>query len=69
VVKATHRGSASASVLGRDAQRLRTRNRYLVARLHPGTGSIGSLLWEDARLLPRGRASLRGLIEGLWFRS
>lgn len=65
VVKATHRGSASASVLGRDAQRLRTRNRYFVARLHRGVGRIGALLWEDAKLLPRGRSSLRGIVEGL----
>lgn len=65
IVKATHRGSASASVLGRDAQRLRTRNRYLVARLHPGTGSVFALLCEDARLALRGRTSPRGVIEGL----
>lgn len=68
VVKATHRGSASAKVLGNDAQRLRTRNRYLVARLHPGTGSVFALLCEDARLALRGRTSLRGVIEGLWSR-
>jgi GT2 family glycosyltransferase len=68
VVKASHRGSASASVLGKDAQRLRTRNRYFVARLHPGVGRIPALLWEDAKLLVRGRASLRGLIEGLFTR-
>ncbi|HEY6140945.1 MAG TPA: glycosyltransferase [Thermoanaerobaculia bacterium] len=68
VVKASHRGSASASVLGKDAQRLRTRNRYFVARLHPGVGRIGALLWEDAKLLVRGRASLRGLVEGLFTR-
>ena len=66
VVKATHRGSASASVLGRDALRLRTRNRYWVARMHRGTGSVLALLWEDARLALRGRSSLRGVIEGLW---
>lgn len=65
VVKATHRGSASAHTLRGDALRLRTRNRYLVARMHPGVGRIRSLLWEDARLLVRGRASLRGIIEGL----
>ena len=63
--KATHRGSASASVLGRDALRLRTRNRYWVARLHPGAGRIGALLVEDMKLLPRGRSSVRGIIEGL----
>ena len=65
VVKATHRGSASVSVLGRDAQRLRTRNRYFVARLHPGVGRIPALLWEDAKLLVRGRSSLRGIVQGL----
>jgi hypothetical protein len=65
VVKATHRGSASASVLGKDAQRLRTRNRYFVARLHPGVGRISALLWEDAKLLVRGRSSLRGIVQGL----
>lgn len=68
VVKATHRGSASAGVLGRDALRLRTRNRYFVARMHRGTGSIVALLWEDARLALRGRTSPRGVIEGLWSR-
>jgi GT2 family glycosyltransferase len=68
VVKATHRGSASAGVLGRDALRYRARNRYLVARLHRGVGSIPALLWEDARLALRGRSSLRGVIEGLWSR-
>jgi GT2 family glycosyltransferase len=64
LVKATHRGSASARVLPH-ARRLRTRNRYLVARMHRGVGRIRSLLWEDARLALRGRTSLRGLIEGL----
>ncbi len=64
VVKATHRGSASAHVL-KDALRLRTRNRYLVARMHPGVGRMRSLLWEDAKLLVRGRSSLRGIAEGL----
>ena len=68
VVKATHRGSASAKVLGRDAQRLRTRNRYLVARMHRGAGSVFALLCEDARLALRRRTSLRGVIEGLWSR-
>lgn len=65
VVKATHRGSQSAGVLGRDALRLRTRNRYFVARLHRGAGRIAALLWEDARLALRGRTSLRGVIQGL----
>jgi GT2 family glycosyltransferase len=65
VVKATHRGSATAGALKGDALRLRTRNRYLVARMHPGVGRVRSLLWEDARLALRGRTSPRGLIEGL----
>jgi len=65
VVKAMHRGSMSASVLGARALRLRTRNRYLVARMHRGAGRIGALVWEDARLALRGRTSLRGVIEGL----
>lgn len=65
LVKATHRGSMSAPLLGKRALRLRTRNRYLVARMHRGAGRIASLLWEDARLAPRGRTSLRGIIEGL----
>lgn len=66
VVAATHRGSSSASILGRNALRLRTRNRYLVARAHRGVGRIGALLWEDAKLLMRGRSSLRGLLQGLF---
>lgn len=68
VVKATHRGSQSAGVLGSRALRLRTRNRYLVARMHRGTGSVRALLWEDMKLLLRGRTSLRGIYEGLRFR-
>lgn len=65
VVKATHRGSTTAPLLGADALRLRTRNRYWVARLHPGIGRLTALLWEDAKLLMRGRASVRGVGEGL----
>ena len=65
VIKATHRGSQSASILGNRARYLRTRNRYFVARLHPGVGRIGALLWEDARLLARGRSSARGIVAGL----
>lgn len=64
-VKATHRGSASAAALKGDALRLRTRNRYLVARMHPGVGRVGALLWEDVKLLLRGRSSLRGIAQGL----
>jgi GT2 family glycosyltransferase len=65
VIKATHRGSQSATVLGGDAIRLRTRNRYLVARRHRGVGRISALLWEDVKLMMRGRSSLRGIVEGL----
>lgn len=61
--KATHKGSRSAKRVR--ALYLRTRNRYWVARLHPGVGRIGALLWEDAKLLLRGRSSLRGMIAGL----
>ena len=60
IAKATHRGSASASILGKEAQRLRTRNRYFVARMHRGVGRISALLAEDLKLL-----NLRGVIEGL----
>jgi len=65
MVLATHQGSSSAGALGGKALRLRTRNRYFVARLHRGAGRIGALLWEDARLALRGRTSLRGVLEGL----
>jgi GT2 family glycosyltransferase len=68
VIKATHRGSQSASILGCDAERLRTRNRYLVARRHRGVGRIGALLLEDLKLALRGRTSLRGMWQGLFTR-
>jgi len=68
VVKAMHRGSQSASLLGGDALRLRTRNRYLVARRHRGVGRIRALLWEDVKLALRGRTSLRGVWQGLFTR-
>ncbi|HEX6084104.1 MAG TPA: glycosyltransferase [Thermoanaerobaculia bacterium] len=68
VIEATHRGSATGHVLPH-RRRLKTRNRYLVARWHPGVGRIRSLLWEDARLALRGETSLHGLIEGLCSRS
>ena len=64
VIKATHRGSASASVLGKDALRLRTRNRYWVARRHRGVGRIGALLFEDLKKRPS-VARIRGVWEGL----
>jgi len=68
VIKATHRGSQSASILGGDALRLRTRNRYLVARKHRGVGRIGALILEDLKLALRGRTSLRGMWQGLFTR-
>lgn len=68
VVKASHRGSQSASILGGDALRLRTRNRYLVARRHRGVGRITTLIIEDLKLALRGRTSLRGMWQGLFTR-
>jgi GT2 family glycosyltransferase len=65
-VAATHRGSGSAGVLLGDALRLRTRNRYWVARLHPGVGRRAALLWEDCKLLLRARSSVRGIAQGLF---
>ena len=67
VIKVTHRGSASAPLLGRDAMRLRTRNRYWVARRHPGVGRISALLLEDLKAFARrpSIARLRGVWEGL----
>jgi GT2 family glycosyltransferase len=68
VIKATHHGSQSSSVLGGDALRLRTRNRYLVAKKHRGVGRIGALLLEDIKLALRGRTSIRGILQGLFTR-
>ena len=68
VIKATHHGSRTASILGSDALRLRTRNRYLVARRHRGVGRIRALLIEDLKLALRGRTSLRGMWQGLFTR-
>ena len=67
VIRATHRGSRSAPLLGRDALRLRTRNRYLVARRHRGVGRVRALLWEDAKAMLRAPSltRLRGMWEGL----
>lgn len=65
VALATHIGSQSAAMLGGDALRLRTRNRYFVARMHPGVGRIPALLLEDARLLLKGQSSLGGVWAGL----
>jgi GT2 family glycosyltransferase len=55
---ASHRGSMSESRI--DALRLRTRNRYLVRRLHPEVGSFPALLKEDAREIFR--STVRGRI-------
>jgi GT2 family glycosyltransferase len=44
---AMHRGSASASRLGRAGFQMRVRNRYLVAQSHPGVGKISALVSED----------------------
>jgi GT2 family glycosyltransferase len=63
---ATHRGSASAGALRGDALRLRTRNRYWVARLHPGCARVTALLWEDLKLAARWRTSLRGIMQGVF---
>jgi N-acetylglucosaminyl-diphospho-decaprenol L-rhamnosyltransferase len=68
LIKATHVGSQSAPLLGGDALRLRTRNRYLVARRHRGVGRIGALLLEDVKLALRGRTSIRGVWQGLFTR-
>ncbi len=65
IAKATHAGSRTASKLGTRARYLRTRNRYWVARKHPGVGSISALIGEDVRLLFRGATSLRGVLDGL----
>jgi len=68
VIRATHLGSQSAPLLGPDALRLRTRNRYLVARRHRGVGRIGALLLEDIKLAFHGRTSIRGMLQGLFTR-
>ena len=44
---AMHSGSASAGRLGRSGRRMRVRNRYLVARAHPGVGKVSALVNED----------------------
>lgn len=43
-----HRGSFSVGRLGRAGLRMRVRNRYVVARAHPGVGQISALIAEDA---------------------
>lgn len=55
---ATHAGSASAQRLGSRALLLRVRNRYLVRRLHRGTGRYPALVREDVVRLVRAVAHL-----------
>ncbi|HSP16693.1 MAG TPA: glycosyltransferase family 2 protein [Thermoanaerobaculia bacterium] len=42
-----HRGSFSAPRLGRAGFKMRIRNRYKVARAHPGVGKVSALISED----------------------
>lgn len=71
---AMHRGSLSGGRLGRVGVRMRVRNRYLVARSHPGVGNVSALIGEDlswaGKELLTGQVRLalnrlRGVIEGL----
>ena len=71
---AMHRGSASASRLGRAGLQMRVRNRYLVAKSHPGVGKVSALISEDLSIAlketVRGHfsyagARIRGMREGL----
>jgi len=72
---AAHRGSSTASSLGSRGERIRVRNRYWLARLHKGCGSIPALLVEDMkrmiRLVAGGRLlsvlwTKLGILEGLF---
>lgn len=54
----THSGSASAAILGRESLRMRVRNRYYVARLHPGRVSLTALFAEDLKRVAS--AAMRG---------
>jgi GT2 family glycosyltransferase len=71
---AMHRGSSSAGRLGRSGFRMRVRNRYVVARAHPGVGKVSALIGEDVtyamKVFVRGHFDaaadrLRGAFEGL----
>jgi hypothetical protein len=42
-----HRGASSAGRLGRAGFRMRVRNRYRIARAHPGVGDVSALFGED----------------------
>ncbi|HEU4521827.1 MAG TPA: glycosyltransferase family 2 protein [Thermoanaerobaculia bacterium] len=61
-----HRGSSSAGRLGLAGFRMRIRNRYLVARAHPGVGTVSKLLNED--LSYAGRELARGQFRYVWHR-
>ena len=72
-----HRGSSSAMRLGRAGFRMRVRNRYLVARAHPGVGQVSALIGEDVTLAAKealkGHFSyaltrLNGIVQGLTHR-
>jgi len=56
---AVHRGSSTAGTLGRGAQALRVRNRWIVHRMHPSVGRTSSLLAEDLKLVVRALLGLR----------
>ncbi len=45
---AMHRGSYSGPRLGRAGLKMLVRNRYTVARAHPGVGQVSALIAEDA---------------------
>lgn len=59
---ATHAGSMTGGRMPR-LETLRVRNRYLVARIHPGTGRLRSLLTEDLR------RTARALLKREWRRA
>lgn len=63
---ATHRGSSSASALGKEALRLRVRNRWMVHRMHPGLCRGRALLAEDVRHVAR--ALVSGRFSEVWTR-
>lgn len=72
-----HKGSQSGARLGRAGFRMRVRNRYLVARAHPGVGKVSALIGEDlswgAKDAMKGNFSylvtrLNGVFQGLTHR-
>lgn len=58
---AIHAGSQTAPAVP-FAAALRTRNRYRVARKHPGVGRLSALLWEDARTAIRNPRHLATIV-------